>query len=287
MDRMTGENSRISGIGGKYKKGALIVFAFFGIIFIGLILIDGTEIAVQIGDNDRMSPPEMFEARDMIAKRGFENKNGIISVQGNGKASSEPNTVLISLEIIVEDEDLNDASSESSKIYRSLISSLKRIGIEEENIETNYYNVNPMYAYPENESPRIDGYRVVHSINVKSTVKDYDELGKESGKIVDTAIKAGVISVGNIQFVLDEESEEKLQEEALIDAIQDAKRKGEYMANELDIKLGEVKSISEGAYTANQDMMSLRFAAEADFAPSFSPKDYEVTASVSVVFMTK
>ena len=223
----------------------------------------------------------------MIDKRGFENNNGIISVQGNGKASSEPNTVLISLEIIVEGDDLDDVSSESSKIYRSLTSSLKRIGIEEENIETNYYNVNPMYAYPENESPRIDGYRVVHAINVKSTVKNYDELGKESGKIVDTAIRAGVISVGNIQFILDEESEEKLQEEALRDAIQNAERKGEYMANELDIRLGEVKSVSEGAYTTNPDMMSLRFAAEADFAPSFSPKDYEVTASVSVIFMTK
>ena len=282
MDRMTGNNSRV---GGKYREGVLIVFAFFGIIFMGLILID-IFIEENKMNSDRMSPPEMFE-RGMIDKRGFENNNGIISVQGNGKASSEPNTVLISLEIIVEGEDLDDASSESSKIYRSLTSSFKRIGIEEENIETNYYNVNPMYAYPENESPRIDGYRVVHAINVKSTVKNYDELGKESGKIVDTAIRAGVISVGNIQFVLDEESEEKLQEEALRDAIQNAKRKGEYMANELDIKLGEVKSVSEGAYTTNPDMMSLRFAAEADFAPSFSPKDYEVTASVSVIFMTK
>jgi len=282
MDRMTGNNSRV---GGKYREGVLIVFAFFGIIFMGLILID-IFIEENKMNSDRMHPPEMFE-RGMIDKRGFENNNGIISVQGNGKASSEPNTVLISLEIIVEGEDLDDVSSESSKIYRSLTSSLKRIGIEEENIETNYYNVNPMYAYPENESPRIDGYRVVHAINVKSTVKNYDELGKESGKIVDTAIRAGVISVGNIQFILDEESEEKLQEEALRDAIQNAKRKGEYMANELDIKLGEVKSVSEGAYTTNPDMMSLRFAAEADFAPSFSPKDYEVTASVSVIFMTK
>ena len=282
MDRMTGNNSRV---GGKYREGVLIVFAFFGIIFMGLILID-IFIEENKMNSDRMSPPEMFE-RGMIDKRGFENNNGIISVQGNGKASSEPNTVLISLEIIVEGDDLDDVSSESSKIYRSLTSSFKRIGIEEENIETNYYNVNPMYAYPENESPRIDGYRVVHAINVKSTVKNYDELGKESGKIVDTAIRAGVISVGNIQFILDEESEEKLQEEALRDAIQNAKRKGEYMANELDIRLGEVKSVSEGAYTTNPDMMSLRFAAEADFAPSFSPKDYEVTASVSVIFMTK
>ena len=251
----------------------------------GLILIDIFTEENKM-NSDRMPSPEMFE-RGMIDKRGFENNNGIISVQGNGKASSEPNTVLISLEIIVEGDDLDDVSSESSKIYRSLTSSLKRIGIEEENIETNYYNVNPMYAYPENESPRIDGYRVVHAINVKSTVKNYDELGKESGKIVDTAIRAGVISIGNIQFILDEESEEKLQEEALRDAIQNAKRKGEYMANELDIRLGEVKSVSEGAYTTNPDMMSLRFAAEADFAPSFSPKDYEVTASVSVIFMTK
>ena len=282
MDRMTGNNSRV---GGKYREGVLIVFAFFGIIFMGLILID-IFIEENKMNSDRMSPPEMFE-RGMIDKRGFENNNGIISVQGNGKASSEPNTVLISLEIIVEGDDLDDVSSESSKIYRSLTSSFKRIGIEEENIETNYYNVNPMYAYPENESPRIDGYRVVHAINVKSTVKNYDELGKESGKIVDTAIRAGVISIGNIQFILDEESEEKLQEEALRDAIQNAKRKGEYMANELDIRLGEVKSVSEGAYTTNPDMMSLRFAAEADFAPSFSPKDYEVTASVSVIFMTK
>jgi|TARA_B100001750_G_C15496330_1_gene594358 uncharacterized protein YggE len=282
MDRMTGNNSRV---GGKYREGVLIVFAFFGIIFMGLILIDIFTEENKM-NSDRMPSPEMFE-RGMIDKRGFENNNGIISVQGNGKASSEPNTVLISLEIIVEGDDLDDVSSESSKIYRSLTSSLKRIGIEEENIETNYYNVNPMYAYPENESPRIDGYRVVHAINVKSTVKNYDELGKESGKIVDTAIRAGVISVGNIQFILDEESEEKLQEEALRDAIQNAKRKGEYMANELDIRLGEVKSVSEGAYTTNPDMMSLRFAAEADFAPSFSPKDYEVTASVSVIFMTK
>ena len=215
MDRMTGNNSRV---GGKYREGVLIVFAFFGIIFMGLILIDIFTEENKM-NSDRMPSPEMFE-RGMIDKRGFENNNGIISVQGNGKASSEPNTVLISLEIIVEGDDLDDVSSESSKIYRSLTSSLKRIGIEEENIETNYYNVNPMYAYPENESPRIDGYRVVHAINVKSTVKNYDELGKESGKIVDTAIRAGVISVGNIQFILDEESEEKLQEEALRDAIQ-------------------------------------------------------------------
>lgn len=287
MNRMTGNNSRISGIGGKYKKGALIVFAFFGIIFIGLILIDRTEIAIQIGDSDRMPPSEMFEARDMIAKRGIGKNNGIITVQGNGKASSEPNTVLINVEIIVEEKNLNDASTKSSKIYQSLISSLKRIGINEENIETNYYNVNPTYAYPENESPRIDGYRIIHAINVKSVVRDYNELGKEAGKIVDAAISSGVISVGNIQFVLDEKSMETLQEEALRNAIQDAKRKGEYMADELDIELGEMKSISEGVYSANFDTRSLRFAAEADFAPSFSPKDYKVESVVSVVFVTK
>lgn len=99
-------------------------------------------------------------------------------------------------------------------------------------------SINPNYNYSEGNQ-RINGYTV--SVNIAVKVTPIDKLNQA----IDLATKDGVNNVGGIQFVLNDEDLEKLEQKARKEAISNAKKKAQMIANESGIILGKIINVSE------------------------------------------
>ena len=166
-------------------------------------------------------------------------------VNGQAKIMTTPDIVEMSLGI----ESINKIVSESVKTvsidHEKLISILLKKGIEKNEIKTTRYTINPQYKYTKDGS-ELTGYKVSHYLSF--TYRDIDRIGE----LIDT-ISYGPESTGNnlrinsINFSIEDPIvfESKLRE----NAIADAKRKANELADFSNITLGSPIYISENSPT--------------------------------------
>lgn len=210
------------------------------------------------------------------------------SVSGFGGAKMDPDVAKVSISIIAESSSAESATREAAVIFDALISSLVEAGISEEQVRSNSFNLNPIYVYPRDQAPQINGYRLSHSLTVTVASSNLEDLGLRAGDVVDIATGVGVTSVSGIQFTVSEESMRTLRNEALRNAILDAREKAEVIAESLEVELVGVISVSESSFSP-----APRF--EADFARAEEaigaapptqvlPGEFEITANVFIQY---
>jgi uncharacterized protein YggE len=168
---------------------------------------------------------------------------GRISVVGEGRAAAAPDTAIFDAGVVVIAETAQTALEQNTKSITALLAALKAAGIEERDLATSGFSVQPRVAYPQAEpgkqpeQPKLEGYEVRNS--VKARVRDMSKLGM----ILDAAVQHGANQIGGISF--DIQNKDVLLDKARQDAINDAKRKAEKTAQAAGLKLGRVVSLSE------------------------------------------
>lgn len=167
-------------------------------------------------------------------------KSDLFRVEGVGKATAVPDTALLSLGVTKSAPNVTTAQQQVNDVANKLITDLKALGIDEKNIKTTNYSVNPNYDFREGtQTP--NGYTVSQNIEVR--VKPIDK----ANQAVDIATKDGANMVGGISFVLDDEAQKKVQEEARKEAITNAKEKAQSLAAAAGISLGRIVDIQENS----------------------------------------
>ncbi|MFA5753807.1 MAG: SIMPL domain-containing protein [Patescibacteria group bacterium] len=140
-----------------------------------------------------------------------------------------------------------EATAENNKKMTAVIESLKNLGIEEKDIKTTNYNLNPTYNWTEGRGQVLVGYEVSQNVGVK--VRDLDKIGD----VVAKTTEQGANQIGNVSFTIDDEYE--LKNEARELAINKAKEKAELIAEQTGLKLGEIKGVYENADAVVVPMM--------------------------------
>lgn len=206
----------------------------------------------------------------------------IISVTGEGVINAAPNRAKITLAVVTENADVKKAQQENNKKANAVINAIKALGIEERDIKTQNYYVNPIYNYEKNETPpRITGYRVQNEVCI--TIRDINNVGT----VINAGVDAGANRVDNIYFYLEDD---KIKEQVLRESIKDAKKKAEIMADELGKQIVGIVKITGG--WSNIGPVPVRYKvmeeAAADTADSYNtpinPGETEVRASVQIDF---
>ncbi|MBD1380875.1 SIMPL domain-containing protein [Metabacillus arenae] len=127
--------------------------------------------------------------------RSSRKKNSrIIEVQGIGKVEIMPDQALIRLGVITENENASVAQQENTERINKVLSSLKMLGVKEEEIETYSYTVTPVYQYPTNGEKILTGYEVVNLVTVLTSKIN------EIGIIIDTVIENGANRIESITY---------------------------------------------------------------------------------------
>lgn len=230
------------------------------------------------------------------------------SVTGEGKATSIPDIAEFSFQIITEGgADIAALQKKNTEAMNKAIDFVKEQGVENKDIKTQYYNLEPRYQTsacrvistpfaPDAPSfasgasasvtqtcppPSIVGYTITQSVNVK--VRDFKKIGDIMGGVV----KNGANQVGSLSFTIDDPT--KVQDEARTEAITKAKVKAKAIAKAGDFKMGRLLNIQEGSqypvYSSSLRMEAkVSDAVGAAPAPTIQPGSQEVNITVTLQY---
>jgi uncharacterized protein YggE len=149
--------------------------------------------------------------------------DGRVIVIGEGSVSVTPDYAQIESGVTSKARTVKEASDANSKLMAAMTSALLESGIDQKDVQTSRFSVQPVYAPQEPRTEqKLVGYSVSNHVRVKIR-----QIGKV-GEILDRLITAGATDVGNISFLVSDPS--KALDEARKAAMADARRKAEVYA---------------------------------------------------------
>lgn len=219
----------------------------------------------------------------LLALVGCQTSENTINVQGNSELNFEPDQAEVWAGIQITKLTAEEAQSEANKVINDIIPALKQAGINEKDIETEQLSLYEDRRWEEGTS-KIVGWRATQTLKIKT--QDLTKVGT----IVDIAVNNGANQINNINFGLTEAKEQEYKQQALAQATTAAKEKAETIAENLGVKLGKVKTVSESDYYYAPYVRTLE-AKAGDMAVAEAaqvlPQDVTITGRISIVYYVK
>lgn len=210
-----------------------------------------------------------------VAKAADQVKRDYVSVSGTGTVEVEPDIAYVSLGVVSRGKTAAEAQTQNAaafdKVKKLLSDTFK---IQDKDIKTVDFSVQPQYQYKENTEPKIVAYEANHMVVVN--VRDLTKVGK----LVDEASKAGANRINNIRF--DVENKENSEAQALEKAVANARKKAEAIAKASGRQLGIVISVTEGGSSYNPIYMNEPLMAKDMASAESAPQAGQVKLSESV-----
>lgn len=218
-----------------------------------------------------------------------------ISVSGEGEVFAVPDIATFSFTVSADASSVSAAQEEVTQKMDVIIEALKAQGIEEKDIKTADYSAYPRYSYTQGVCTQfscppsrqvLEGYTVNHNVSVK--VRNTDN----AGQALAAAGENGATGLSGISFTVDDA--DRLTDDARAMAIEDAREKAEFLADELDVRLVRVVSFHDSTdggypipYYAREGMGGDTAVALEARAPTLPTGENKVRVIVNVVYEIK
>ncbi|HRY63496.1 MAG TPA: SIMPL domain-containing protein [Patescibacteria group bacterium] len=174
-----------------------------------------------------------------LRKNDFNNQ---FSVSATGRVYAKPDIANLTVGLKTEAKPTAAAAvKENTDKMNGVIAALKGLGIEEKDIKTTNYNLNPVYSWTEKSGQILKGYEVSQNVEVK--IRDLDKIGDAIAKTTEK----GANQVGNVSFTIDDEFE--LKNQAREEAIKKAKEKAGDIVAATGMRLGKIVNVYENQVT--------------------------------------
>ena len=269
----------------KFMDNRVNIGVVIGVIFV-------LAFAVTLTQSDKQVESQIIEdeiPEELIYEwlKKYDPSEQIISVSGSAMASSNPDTLIIVLGVESEAKTANESLSQNSNSLNSVISSLKNSGISEDDIQTSNFSIYPLYDSIKDSNGNwqqiLNGYRVSNILSIQTERID------SAGDIIDAAVSSGANRVDNVSFQLSDDKLQKISDDLIADAINDATQKAEKALVPLKQKIVGVKSIviHDNVVPYYDSPMRASFDGFAESSMKSAPimsGDEEITTNVSVVF---
>jgi len=204
-----------------------------------------------------------------------------VTASGNGKAYAPPDEATMNFGVTKQSADAKKALSEASDAAKEITDAIVKTGVDKKDIQTSNVSVYPQQT-EQNGKTVITGYDA--SIQVTVKVREIGDLGE----VITAANEAGANSISGPTFTIAEDS--PYRDEAIDEAVADARSAAEAMAKAANKSVGEVLNISSSNVSIpiySRDMAYGAAMAEEAKAVSIETGQLEITADVTVVFELK
>lgn len=162
-----------------------------------------------------------------------------ISLSGHGEVKSAPDMAFVTMGVATQGATAAEALAANTTAMNALFAALKDAGIDEKDMQTSNFMIQPRYDYNDGKQPpKLVGYDV--SNNVTVTVRKLEGLGG----LLDKVVQAGSNQINGVAFQVSKP--DAGMDEARKLAAADASRKAKVYAEAMGVTLGPVLSISEG-----------------------------------------
>ncbi|WP_421159848.1 SIMPL domain-containing protein [Aeromonas dhakensis] len=203
-------------------------------------------------------------------------------VSGYAEQKAEPDMLTLNVSVTALEKQGIKAKQQVDGKVAAFFGQLEGLGIKRTDVEAGNLVISPEYQYPQNKKPELVGYRAQRQLAVK--LYQLDKLSE----LMDTALKAGLESVSQIEYGL--KTPQAMKEQARLGAVEDARSKAESLAKAFGMKLGKVYSVE---YRNNTPMpiysRALKTAAMSPAADmmenSYQQQQISITDNVEAVFL--
>jgi len=202
----------------------------------------------------------------------------VLVVSGNASVMAVPDQAIVRLGIVRQAASAQAAQEQANVAAREILNAVEKAGVPPNQIQTARLVLTPIYA-PRNpdsrDAPRIVAYNATNTISVRL------ENLSIVGTVIDAGLKAGANQIEGVGFALRNDLPSRQQ--ALKQAVEEARSKAQTMAEALRVNLVEVLEVSEGGVSI-VDRVEPVFASRAAAATEtpVSPGQIEVRASVTI-----
>ena len=201
-----------------------------------------------------------------------------LTVTGEGRAAGAPDMARFSTGVVSDGKTAREALDANTKAVADMIAALKEAGLEARDIATSGFSVQPQYAPPKkdsSEAPILVGYQVQNTVSVR--LRDLARLGD----LLDRMVTTGANQVGGVAFDVADPS--KLEDQARVAAVQNARHQAELIAQASGVRLVRVLSVAgEGGIRPMPRAMP-QMMLKADSVP-VEAGETEIQANVTVTY---
>ena len=264
------------------KKGIGVLLIAGALLALVLLVACGSDSSASPEQSAPSTSSEPSAATHSLASASSANSSepqGLI-VSGEGRASAAPDVAVLGLGVSAKASTVGAANSQAQQAMTALLDSLEANGVQEKDIQTTSFAIQPEYDY-RNDEQVLTGYRVSHMLQVK--VRDIDR----AGEVIDDAVQAGgdLLQVQSISFIIDDTT--ALSSQARQKAMADAQAKAEELASLAGVTLGDPTYITESTstpYSQPYDYGLRADSAEAAPATQISLGELEIVVYVNITY---
>ena len=212
-----------------------------------------------------------------------------ISVVGESTISVKPDIAILDIGVETFAESVALARQSAAQEMGSVISALKKQGVDDSDIQTNRLNISPSYDYEEiMVRGKRTGRQVLTGYFVNNVVKVRIRELEKAGEVIDRTASAGgdSIRINGISFTVDDLSPYKVLLRKA--AVEDSLVKANHYATESGVTLGPLISLSETiapAIQSSQKDMAFGMRAMSESMPtSVSGGELDIHHSIQATF---
>lgn len=221
-----------------------------------------------------------------------------IVVSSSGEAEDGPDLAVLQLGVEATGDTAQAVRDDLSTRSDDLREALLDYGVDEEDITTRHYRIREridrrrMEADGVRPDSREEAEEYIHYQGTHSFTVEIDDID-EVGDVIDAAVDGGADEVGRVTFTLSDEKRADLREEALREAIGNAREEADTIADEIGAAVVEatVVDASEGRVTPVRrhvgyagDAAAATPTPETAPATGVEPGDVTVSADVRVEY---
>ncbi|MBI2120612.1 MAG: SIMPL domain-containing protein [Parcubacteria group bacterium] len=220
-----------------------------------------------------------------------------IQVSGMGEVFAKPDIAEFSFSVSKDAKTIAEAQKVSAEKINEIMAFLKESGIDEKDIKTENYSLNPKYEWQEGE-PRLciqmvgaycpppGGKQILVGYEVNQTISVKIRKIDDSGKILVGVGEKGATNISGVGFSVDEK--DAIEADARAEAIQDAEEKAKVLAKSLGVRITRIVSFSENGFTPmyqgfDGEAMSLK-AADAVVPPEVPVGENKFVSNVNIIY---
>ena len=220
-----------------------------------------------------------------------------VATTGTASQSVQPDRVSVNVGVETNGTTASEAVSRNADAMDRVISALRNLGIEENELATSSFNVYPIYEYRQPTPPCIEIYPPPPECMPKQTIVAYgasnsvtitldvNSTSVNAVEAIDAAVGAGANTVNSAYFFISNALQEEIRSSLIRDAIDNARQRAELAADAVGHSVSGVHSINlnEVHFPAYYG----RTAAEGDLAvtqTALLPGEQQVSTTINVIY---
>ncbi len=215
-----------------------------------------------------------------------------ITVTGEGEAFAVPDVATFNYSVTEEGKTVKEAQDKATTKTNAALDFVKKSGVEEKDVKTVAYNVNPKYEYQTKSclpgTYCAPGKEVQTGFQVSQTIEVKVRDTTKAGDILTGVGALNVQNVSGLNYTVDDET--KVQQDARAKAIADAKVKAEQLAKDLGVKIVRIKTFQESNngfpifYAETASVRNQAMDAKGGAVPSLPTGENKVTSNVTITY---